>query len=502
MSDISKKAKKFFNKGLKHYNKCEYENAIENYTKAIKINSNYAGAYNNRGNIYYNKGEYDKAIMDYNEEIRLNHNYTEAYNNKGNIYYNKGEYDKAIMDYYRAIDINPNNTEIYYNIHKCYYHNNFNTPKKTLTVERIFHPVGQGAFYTEEFRYGRNIVFTMVYDCGSKNPSCIKNAVKKFLNGKKKIIDLLCISHFDQDHYNGVSELLENCEKIIVPLLELKDIALAIKRAGGKKEYVTFIYNIFHKDGKYHNKTIFVSSTDNEKSDKKSVILEELKEATILKNGEFIESEKLQKLWIFRPFNLKYNDDELRNDQIKKLCDKCISNNIGEYFNKYIEKLKNLYEKLNSFNKNDYSMTLYSGSLIYTDFHKNSNMRNNIFINKTEFLHHFWHTNRNGCLYTGDYNMVNNKSFNCFYNFYKGYENNILTLQIPHHGSIKNWNENIIKKFNPKFTIVSAKKNSKYHPDKDIIVPYLKDKSCFCLITEEKYSCVKQLIQVKIKPSR
>lgn len=38
---------------------------------------------------------------------------------------------------------------------------------KNLKMVRTFHPVGQGAFYTERFYEGDKNVFNMVYDCGS-----------------------------------------------------------------------------------------------------------------------------------------------------------------------------------------------------------------------------------------------------------------------------------------------------------------------------------------------
>src|SRR5215475_12274825 len=40
-------------------------------------------AYNNRGNAYMAKGEYDRAVQDYGESIKLNPNYARAFNNRG-----------------------------------------------------------------------------------------------------------------------------------------------------------------------------------------------------------------------------------------------------------------------------------------------------------------------------------------------------------------------------------------------------------------------------------
>lgn len=35
-----------------------------------------------------------------------------------------------------------------------------------LYFKRVLHPVGQGAFFTEQFFDGDNTIFNVVYDCG------------------------------------------------------------------------------------------------------------------------------------------------------------------------------------------------------------------------------------------------------------------------------------------------------------------------------------------------
>ena len=141
--------KKYINKGDRCYNNNKYIQAIENYTKAIEIDSNCVEAYIGRGNAYAAMGEYDKAIDDYSKAIQLDPNdadvysnrgyvynamgeyekaiadcataikidtdHVEAYNNRGNAYANKGEYEKAIADYNKVIQLNPDYAEAYNN---------------------------------------------------------------------------------------------------------------------------------------------------------------------------------------------------------------------------------------------------------------------------------------------------------------------------------------------------------------------------------------------------
>ena len=47
----------------------QYEKAIEDYTKAVDLNPDYANTYNSRGISYRNSGEYEKAAEDFNKVI-------------------------------------------------------------------------------------------------------------------------------------------------------------------------------------------------------------------------------------------------------------------------------------------------------------------------------------------------------------------------------------------------------------------------------------------------
>ena len=58
--------------------------------------SNLAIVFYNRGNAYEAKGAYDQAIQDYDQAIKLNPSYAIAFNNRGNAYEAKGAYDQAI----------------------------------------------------------------------------------------------------------------------------------------------------------------------------------------------------------------------------------------------------------------------------------------------------------------------------------------------------------------------------------------------------------------------
>ncbi len=59
----------YFNSGKAKYNLKDYRGTIQDYTKAIELNPNYADAYLNRGNAKYELKDYRGALQDYNKSI-------------------------------------------------------------------------------------------------------------------------------------------------------------------------------------------------------------------------------------------------------------------------------------------------------------------------------------------------------------------------------------------------------------------------------------------------
>ena len=119
----SQDAIEFFNIGKICYYKEEYQNAIDAYSTAIRINDKYVDAYYYyRGLAYNDIKEFQKAIDDFSEAIRINDKYVDAYYERGLAYYHIKEYQKAIDDFSEAIRINDKYKNAYFKRGLAYYH--------------------------------------------------------------------------------------------------------------------------------------------------------------------------------------------------------------------------------------------------------------------------------------------------------------------------------------------------------------------------------------------
>ena len=82
LSNSKANTKEYFFLGEDCFLQRDYDCAIENYTKAIKLNPKSANAYNNRGISYLNKNEYFPAIDDFSKAIEINPNNVIFYQNR------------------------------------------------------------------------------------------------------------------------------------------------------------------------------------------------------------------------------------------------------------------------------------------------------------------------------------------------------------------------------------------------------------------------------------
>jgi tetratricopeptide (TPR) repeat protein len=120
-------ASDFFKSGVEKIQSGDLEQALVEFTQAIRLNSQLAGAYSNRCLIYIQLADYPKAAEDCTKALQLNpdskviaaerreHWRASAYLNRGLAYYRQARYLEAIADYNQMIQLKPFDYRAYYN---------------------------------------------------------------------------------------------------------------------------------------------------------------------------------------------------------------------------------------------------------------------------------------------------------------------------------------------------------------------------------------------------
>jgi len=120
-----------------------YKVAINDFRKAVELNSGYAEAYYNLGVSYGDLGEIESAKKAYKNALRINNNYPTAQNNLGQILFTQGEFKESISYFKWALEFKPDFAEAYYNLGNAYLsledlHNAIKLLKKAISVKPDF----------------------------------------------------------------------------------------------------------------------------------------------------------------------------------------------------------------------------------------------------------------------------------------------------------------------------------------------------------------------------
>lgn len=114
-SDDNLAARAWFSVGFLLRQQKNYEEAINAFNQALRLNSTLPEAYNNRGNAKAKLGRYDVAIKDYDKALFLKPNYVIAYYNRGTAKRKLKQYAAAVADFDEAIDLKPDYAEAHNN---------------------------------------------------------------------------------------------------------------------------------------------------------------------------------------------------------------------------------------------------------------------------------------------------------------------------------------------------------------------------------------------------
>jgi hypothetical protein len=97
----------FVSRGNAYFEIGDSDNAIANYSEAIRIDPNYATAVNNRAYAYLVKGDFDKALANSKKAVQLQPKDPSFFDTRGAIYQKMGALDRAIADFDVAIRLDP-----------------------------------------------------------------------------------------------------------------------------------------------------------------------------------------------------------------------------------------------------------------------------------------------------------------------------------------------------------------------------------------------------------
>jgi len=108
------KAEDFFLQGVQELERGNFYAAIQQFAKAIELNTQYVEAYHHRGKAYAANQNLDEALNDLTHAVRLNPQYADAYASRGQMLYDKQEFRSAIADYTSAIELSSPDKHRYY----------------------------------------------------------------------------------------------------------------------------------------------------------------------------------------------------------------------------------------------------------------------------------------------------------------------------------------------------------------------------------------------------
>ena len=110
---------KMIRSGNKLYYKGKYNNATEQYTKALQKDPKNGTAYFNQSDALYQLKEYPKAEEQFIAVTKSNVKpevKAKAFHNLGNTYYKQEKYEESVKAYKNALKLNPDDKDTKYNL--------------------------------------------------------------------------------------------------------------------------------------------------------------------------------------------------------------------------------------------------------------------------------------------------------------------------------------------------------------------------------------------------
>lgn len=365
-------------------------------------------------------------------------------------------------------------------------------------ITRIFHPIGQGAFYSEKHEIGQQ-TFTIVYDCGCCPSTKIKDTMVKNTFPNETTIDILFISHFDFDHVSKIPILkaYTKIKRVIMPLLhEEEKMELRIFYRGmGENELVELIEN---PEAFFGENTIVirVNEAENRNNDDISIDIQELNSFTEINSGTKIGFGAPN--WVFIPYNHKYKERHLKLVEGLKEVGIILEDFFSDpskAINEIEKKRKvinELYAKLEG-KVNQNSMLVYSGPYLRNNLERQHFPWNRwrIFSQNLHYCNHYYCGDNVACIYTGDADLNITK----IEDIYRDLWMNVGTVQISHHGSFKSFNESFLENGQYLCPISFGEKNNYGHPSSAVVAKIVEKGSIPIYITDREHTIMIETIE-------
>jgi len=330
---------------------------------------------------------------------------------------------------------------------------------------REIHPVGQGAFYTETFSEADYQHKVVAYDCGgkvAKDTGCNYQGIRQYVQQNKQV-DILFVSHFHEDHINGVKYLIEKNQ----------DIEIYIPKVSPQTLLLDFVYNLVKTNGNSSANDFIIDwvipalNSGIEDFSQEGVTVHIVSNDTAVS----ISDNKNRPIWEYDLF-WENGDERIDKNILNDICsilnisgepryDKNFFTNVANIFtNALIKKqIKNTYAKYSQKGHNAYSMLVYS--------------------HPTDTAHLYDCCKRNAtCFYTGDapaqgrlLSIASSLDIN--------------NIQVPHHGSRHNFSSKLYYRGLNAF-ISFGEKNQYHHPGKNELFQIANSCSSVHLVTEDQ----------------
>lgn len=365
------------------------------------------------------------------------------------------------------------------------------------------HPVGHGGFHSGALGNGRPEV-RWIYDCGSHSVSG-KNTLKKIIEkytesitSNNSLLDILFISHFHNDHFSGIENLLKciKVDTVVIPYITPVHVFSIMAEVAANDTLYELALSILLKQKQWFtemgvNRIIRVRPNVIQKereailpdpiAGSKFIISSpngELLDYPIHNGNTFIDIDsgslfyfhvgQIWTDWVFIPHTSSATQDSIgrARQAAKEFCN--LDPESPEFLdtlttllndNKKIKNLRDIYYKYGLGDANAVTLSLYCGP-------KNNNKTNRHIITYEE---KYKQTNRpGGWLLTGDAKLGNHRRLKDFCECYTNIGHNIGNLMLPHHGSNANFDLKILEIAPNARLFVTANSNDYLHPHEDV----------------------------------